>query len=54
MGKTASHPFPHYKLFGTPEKDLTTLGKICSYLDSIQAVLHYSIKVQQTRLGINA
>lgn len=54
MGKTASHPFTHYKLFETPEKGLTTLGKICFSLDSIQAILHNSIKAQQRRLGINA
>lgn len=47
MDKTASHPFPHYKLFETPEKDLTTLGKICFSLDSSQAILHNSIKAQQ-------
>lgn len=49
MGKTASHPFHHYKLFETPEKDLTTLGKIYSSLDSLQAILHNSIKAQQRR-----
>lgn len=54
MGKTSSHAFPHYNLFETPEKDLTALGKICSSLDSIQAILHNSIKAQKTRLGINA
>lgn len=53
MGKMASHPFPHHKMFETPEKDLTTLDKIYSSLDSIQAILHNSIKAQQTRLGIN-
>lgn len=53
MGKTASHPFPHHKMFEIPEKDLTTLDKICSSLDSIQAIFYNSIKAQQTRLGIN-